>query len=342
MNESDTSESPVSDLRKDPTRGQWVLVRPPGAGHADGGECPFCPGNERLTPPETACYRKDGAPANSGDWSVRAIPERDPYFRIELPLTREGVGLYDKITPRGATELILESPRHDDTPATMPEAQWERVLWMYGERIRDLKRDLAIRDILITRRHRVTGARMRHPYSRLTAIPIIFDEGRRKLDEARDYYRYKHRCIYCDIVRQELADRERVVHETERFVTVVPYAARAPFETWILPRQHAAAYEDALSGDLVADLARVLGGCFRTFAKALGDPSLEMTLYNAPNRASKVMAGEWATLADDYHWHIGILPTPERLKRIGGIYVNTTPPEEAAGLLREAWVSPAK
>jgi UDPglucose--hexose-1-phosphate uridylyltransferase len=272
---------------------------------------------------------------------VRAIPERDPYFRIELPLTREGVGLYDKITPRGATELIVESPRHDETPATMPEAQWERVLWMYGERIRDLKRDLAIRDILITRRHRIAGARIRHPYSRLTAIPIIFDEGRRKLDEAREYYRYKHRCIYCDIIRQELADRERVVHETERFVAVVPYAARAPFETWILPRQHAAAYEDALSGDLVADLARVLGGCFRTFARALGDPSLEMTLYNAPNRASKVMAGEWATLADDYHWHIGILPRPERLKRIGGIYVNTSPPEDAAGGLREAWVPAA-
>ena len=339
MSESAASESSLSELRKDPTRGQWVLVRPPGNASADGGECPFCPGNERLTPPETACYRKDGAPANTGDWSVRAIPERDPYFRIELPLSREGVGLYDKITPRGATELIVESPRHDDTPATMPEAQWERVLWMYGERIRDLKRDLAIRDILVTRRHPRTGSRIRHPYSRLTAIPIIFDEGRRKLDEARDYYRYKHRCIYCDIIRQELADRERVVHETERFVIVVPYAARATFETWILPRQHAAAYEDALSGDLVADLARVLGGCFRTFASALGDPSLEMALYNAPNRASKVMPGEWATLADDYHWHIGILPSPERLKRIGGIYVNALAPEEAAARLREAWAS---
>jgi UDPglucose--hexose-1-phosphate uridylyltransferase len=331
------SEPQTNDLRKDPTRGQWVLVRPPAEARADGGECPFCPGNERLTPPEIARFRRDGAPASDEDWTVRTIPERDPYFSIELPLMREGVGLYDKITPRGASELIVESPRHDDTPATMPEAQWERVLWMYGERIRDLKRDLAIRDILVTRRHRISGSRITHPYSRLTAIPIIFDEGRRKLDEAREYYRYKHRCIYCDIVRQELADRERVVHETERFVALVPYAARFPFETWILPRQHAAAYEDALSGDLVADLARVLGGCFRTFTRALGDPSLEMTLYNAPNRASKVMAGEWATLADDYHWHIGILPHPDRLKRVGGIYVNSTPPEDAAGRLREAW-----
>ena len=231
----------MSDLRKDPTRGQWVLVRPSGAAPATQPECPFCPGNERLTPREIASYRKDGSTANSPGWSVRVIPEADPYFRIELPLDREGVGLYDKITPRGASELIIESPRHDETPAGMPLPQWEQVLWMYGERIRDLKRDLAIRDLLVTRRHRIPGSRITHPYSRITAIPIIFDEVRHKLDQAREYYQYKRRCIYCDIVRQELADAERVVHESDRFVAVVPYAGRAPFELWILPRQHTAA-----------------------------------------------------------------------------------------------------
>jgi UDPglucose--hexose-1-phosphate uridylyltransferase len=268
----------MSDLRKDPTRGQWVLVRPSGAAPPAHPECPFCPGNEGLTPKEIASYRKDGSPGNGPGWSVRVIPEADPYFRIELPLDREGVGLYDKITPRGASELVIESPDHDETPGSMPLAQWEQVLWMYGERIRDLKRDLAIRDILVTRRHRIPGSRIIHPYSRITAIPIIFDEVRRKLDEAREYYQYKRRCIYCDIVRQELADAERVVHESERFLAVVPYAGRGPFELWILPRQHAAAYEDALSGDLVADLARMVAGCFRTLARALGDPSVEMII----------------------------------------------------------------
>jgi UDPglucose--hexose-1-phosphate uridylyltransferase len=327
----------MSDLRKDPTRGQWVLVRPPGTAPTPNPECPFCPGNERFTPREIASYRKDGSSADGPGWSVRVIPEADPYFRIELPLDREGVGLYDKITPRGASELVIESPRHDDAPGTMPVPQWEQVLWMYGERIRDLKRDLAIRDLLVTRRHRIPGSRITHPYSRITAIPIIFDEVRGKLDQAREYYQYKRRCIYCDIVRQELADAERVVHETERFVVVVPYAGRAPFELWILPRQHASAYEDALSGDLVADLAKLVSGCFRTLAASLSDPSVEMTLFTAPNRAAKVLAGEWATLADDYHWHLGIIPRPERLKRMGGIYVTDTPPETAASRLRDAW-----
>ena len=130
----------------------------------------------------------------------------------------------------------------------MAESQWEQVLWMYGERIRDLKRDLRIRDILVTRRYRAPGARISHPYSRLTAIPIIFDDVRRKLRECREYFEYKRRCVYCDIIRQELSSGERVIRETDHFVVLSPYAPQAPFETWIVPRRHHAAYEESLSG----------------------------------------------------------------------------------------------
>ena len=140
------------------------------------------------------------------------IPEIDPYFGVEHELVREGIGLYDRVSPRGATELIVESPEHGDTPATMREEQWEQVLWMYRERLRDLKRDSSIRDILVTRRHRSPGSRITHPYSRLTAIPIIFDEVAQEAPaSAVSYYQYKRRCIYCDIVRQEMADGDRVI-----------------------------------------------------------------------------------------------------------------------------------
>jgi UDPglucose--hexose-1-phosphate uridylyltransferase len=327
----------MSDLRKDPTRGQWVLVRPAPDPLARIEECPFCPGNEAFTPPEIAAYRKEGSSRGGAGWSVRVIPEADPYFRVERELIREGVGMYDRISPRGATELIVECPGHDETPATMTPGQWEQVLWMYGERIRDLKRDAAIRDILVTRRYRKPGARITHPYSRLIAIPIIFDDVRRKLNECREYYQYKRRCLYCDIVRQELLAEDRLIRATEQFVLLVPYAARLPFETWILPRQHACAYERALTPDLVLDLAELLSGYFKAVGRGLGDPSFEMTLFTAPNQQAKVLPGEWATIADDYHWHLEVSVAPERATRVGGIYVNETPPEEAAARLRNAW-----
>jgi UDPglucose--hexose-1-phosphate uridylyltransferase len=326
----------VNELRKDPSRGQWVLVRSRKASDEATGQCPFCAGNESLTPPEISAHRKEGSAANSAGWKVRVIPEADPYFRVECDLVREGVGMYDKITPRGASELILESPGHDDTLATMGEDQLELVLWMYRGRIEDLKRDTRIRDILVTRRHYGPGSARSHPHSRITAAPIIFDDHRRELTECRQYYQYKRRCVYCDILRQEIAARERVVRLTPFFLVLVPYAARAPLETWILPRQHHHAFE-ASPADAVSDLARVLAGYCRALARGFGDPSFEMALHSAPNLASKLLREEWATIAEDYHWHLEVMVQPERLKRVGGIFVTELAPEDAARALAEAW-----
>lgn len=326
----------MDELRKDPTRGQWVLVRPKAQSHPVGA-CPYCPGAESASGDEIAAYRKEGSPPNSPDWTVRVVPETDAYFRIEWELIREGVGMFDMITPRGASELIIESPRHDDTPATMPLEQMEAVLWMYRDRLLDLKRDGQIRDILVSRRHHKLGVPDHHPYSRVTAIPIVFDETRRELREAREYYQYKRRCLYCDILRQEVAAEVRVVRLTGHFAALVPYASRGPLELWVMPRQHACSYEDSLSADSARDLARLLSHFFAVIARAFDDPGYEMVLHTAPNLRSRILQGDWATIRDDYHWHIEVVAQPERMNRLGGIVVNETAPEVAAAALREAW-----
>lgn len=328
----------MDELRKDPTRGRWVLVRARRKG-AGGEECPFCPGAEDPSVPEIAAYRPDGSAPNGAGWTLRVVPAEDPYFRIEDELVREGVGMFDMITTRGASELLLESPRHDDTMATMSLEQVESVLWMYRDRLVDLKRDAQIRDILISRRHARPGAPPHHPYSRITAIPIVFDETRRELREARDYYQYKRRCLYCDMVRQEIGAEERVVGLTQGLVALVPYAARVPLELWIVPRRHACAFEDGLTPEIAGELARLLSCHFRALAERFGDPGYEMDLHTAPNLRSRVLPSDWATVQDDYHWHVEILVAPERANRVGGIYVNDRPPEVAAAELRQAWAS---
>ena len=122
---------------------------------------PTVPGAEAASGPEIAAYRKDGSAPNTPGWMVRVVAERDPYFRIEDELVREGVGMFDMITPRGASELIVESPRHDDTLATMDPEQLEDVLWMYRDRLLDLKRDSQIRDILDLAAPQEAGRRAR-------------------------------------------------------------------------------------------------------------------------------------------------------------------------------------
>jgi UDPglucose--hexose-1-phosphate uridylyltransferase len=327
----------VSELRKDPTRLQWVLVRPKGRSDDAGGECAFCPGAEASTPPEIAAYRKERSAPNSPGWQVRVVPETDPYFRIEWDLLREGVGMYDKITPRGASELIVESPRHDDTLATMSPEHLESVIWMYRDRLVDLKRDTQIRDILISRRHKRPGVPPHHPYSRLTAIPIVFADTRSELRQAREYYQYKGRCLFCDIVREEIAAEARVVRLTQHFVVLMPYAARFPLETWILPRRHHCLFEEALARETAPDLAALLSGYFGTLAEQFGDPAWELMLHTAPNLNSKILPGEWTTVREDYHWHIEIIAPPERANRLGGIFINESPPEDTAAQLRAAW-----
>jgi len=301
------------------------------------GDCPFCPGAEAASGPEIAAYRKEGSPPNSPDWTVRVVPEPDPYFRIERELVREGVGMFDMITPRGASEVIVESPRHDDTLATMDPEQIESVLWMYRDRLLDLKRDGQIRDILVSRRHRKPGVAPHHPYSRVTAIPIVFDETRRELREAREYYQYKRRCLYCDMLRQEIGAEERIARLTPSFVALVPYAPRGTLETWIVPRRHGCSFEESLTPETAADLARLISGYFRILSHRFGDPSYELALHTAPNLRSRILQGEWTTIRDDYHWHLELIGQPERANRIGGILVTEIAPEQTATQLREAW-----
>ncbi len=325
----------MEELRKDPTRGRWVLIRPKGSPEPDT-PCPYCPGAEEQVT-EIAAYREPSENGDQTGWTVRVVPASDPYFRIEHDLVREGVGMFDMIAPRGAGELIIESPRHDDTLATMEPAQIESVLWMYRDRIMDLKKDSQIRDIMISRNYRKPGVPPHHPYSRVTAIPIVFDETRRELREAREYYQYKRRCLYCDILRQEIGAETRIVRLGPRFAVMVPYAARGPLEVWVVPRQHACSYEDTLTPDVSRDLAVLVSQLFRTLAKRFGDPGYELVLHNAPNLRSRLLQGDWATIRDDYHWHMEVVAYPGQANRVGGIFINEKAPEDSADELRGSW-----
>jgi UDPglucose--hexose-1-phosphate uridylyltransferase len=117
---------------------------------------------------------------------------------------------------------------------------------------------------------------------------------------------------------------------------LVPYAARTPLETWIVPRHHGCSFEEALTADKGRDLAHLISSYFKTLARDFGDPGYELVLHTAPNLKSRILQGDWATIRDDYHWHMEIAVQPERANRVGGIFVNETPPEQVAAELRRA------
>ena len=327
--------SPRTELRKDPTSGRWVLVLSGEPCQNAQGFCPFCPGHEEETPPEIAAYRTNGQPANSSEWLVRVIPDRAPLLQVEGEIQREGFGIFDKVSSRGASEIVIESPDHEASWDVMPAEDVERVLWMYRERVEDLYRDPQIRAVLVLRRERTPDARIAHPFSQILGAPIIFDDLRQELALARQYFAYKQRCLYCDIVRQERRDGIRVVEETPHFTVYTPYSSRHPFETWVVPTAHRHRFE-AISPHEMADLARTLKGTFRRLHAVQPHVPLEFTLHTAPNAAMRLRDDEWQSLPVDYHWHIEISPNGGEREIVGGFAVNPVPPEVAAKQLREA------
>ncbi len=328
--------TPGTELRKDPTSCRWVLVRNGSPQPKSNGMCPFCPGHEGQTPPEISAYRTNGDPPNSSVWQVRVIPERSPLLQIEGDIHREGLGMFDRVSSRGASEIVVERPDHEASWDRLSTEDVERVLWMYRERMADLYRDEQIRSVLICRRERTSADHIAHPFSRIIGAPIVFDDLRGELAISRQYFAYKHRCLYCDIVRQERRDVVRVVEETQHFTVYAPYGSRRPFETWVVPTSHRHRFETISCPDEIADLARSLQGIFRRLHIVQPGVPLEFVLHTSPNEAMRLRDNEWQSLADDFHWHIEITPSGPAPAAIGGFAVNPVPPEAAAKQLRDA------
>jgi UDPglucose--hexose-1-phosphate uridylyltransferase len=297
-----------------------------------GGFCPFCPGNEKMTPPEIIAYREAGTAPNGPGWSLRVVPNKFPALKIEGTLDKTGVGLFDKMNGIGAHEVFIETPSHDGTIAGLPERKVEDLLWAYRDRILDLRKDLRFQYILIFKNEgEAAGASLEHSHSQLIALPITPRQVIEELEGSRAYYNYKERCIFCDIVRQEMYSEERTLVENEHFIALAPFAASFPFETWIIPKIHNACFDEANPWEY-SSLARILKNVLMRMEKVLGSPPYNFIIHSAPLRGQ---------VKDFYHWHIEIIPKLVKIAGFewgSGFYINPTLPEEAARFLREAKV----
>jgi UDPglucose--hexose-1-phosphate uridylyltransferase len=261
---------------------------------------------------------------------VRVVPNRFPALQVEGALDRQGEGIFDKMNGIGAHEVIIETPDHHASLATLTVVAIERVLWAYRERMLDLKQDRRFRYILIFKNHGApAGASLEHPHSQLIALPIVPLQVRDEVEGARHHFAQKERCVFCDVVRQETDTASRVISENADFVAVAPYAPRFPFETWVLPRRHGSNYEEAPRHEYES-LARMIKETMQRINRALLSPPFNLILHSAP-----FLDG----LRDVYHWHVELMPKLTKVAGFewgSGFYINPTSPEEAAQVLRDA------
>lgn len=330
----------MPELRKDPILDRWVIIsterqkRPTDFSiqeplHSSGGFCPFCEGNEDKTPHEIFAIGRDGRSPNEGGWSLRVVPNRFPVLTIEGELKKEGEGLYDRISGVGAHEVIIETPEHDDTLSTMDAEKFIALLSTYRARLSDLKRDSRFKYVLIFKNHGMAaGASLEHSHSQLIALPIVPKRVSEELDGSRKHFALKQRCIFCDIIRQEQSYGGRVVAENNDFIVLSPFAPKSPFETWILPKTHMAAYENIHDQSLTS-LASIFSETLKRLDRALGTHPYNFVLHSSPFGMEDL---------DYYHWHFEIMPKLTKIAGFewgSGFYINPTSPEEAAQFLRE-------
>jgi UDPglucose--hexose-1-phosphate uridylyltransferase len=336
----------MPELRKDPIIGRWVIIstergkRPTDFASVPPAQyssfCPFCVGNETKTPPEVFALRQPGSQKDSPGWTVRVVPNKFPALQIEGDLNRQGEGIYDKMNGIGAHEVIIETPEHDKTLSDLDENRVAEVLSTWRERILDLKKDERFKYIVVFKNHgEAAGASLEHAHTQLVAMPIIPKRVVEEIEGARKYYDFKERCIYCDIVSQEINDDVRVVTANESFLAIEPFAARFPFETWILPKVHEPAFEEAATKELHR-LARILKEILVKINAALNRPPYNFILHTLPLHGNN---RSW------YHWHLEIMPKLTKVAGFewgSGFYINPTAPEEAARYLREIQVTSLK
>jgi len=282
---------------------------------------------------------------DGGSWSARAVVHPSPVYRIEGEPSRRGDGIYDRMRSVGAHEVLIENPRHDGHLWSASDAEIEQFLLLVAHRIQDLKRDGRFKYVSIFKNHGTSaGQEFEHPTAQLTATTFVPRRVLYELRAGRDYFKQKERCVFCDIISQELSQNQRVLEVRGDFIALCPYAPRVPYETWIMPQSHDAAFERfglARAGsmrDLGVLLRRTLQR-IRTIAE-----EFHLVLHTSPNTLHPSESlGYWKTIDEDYHWHIEILPiisAKAKSYTFKEVYYSPVASETAVVRLREAKIEP--
>lgn len=329
----------MPEWRKDPLVDRWVVIATERGklpcdfkvpvDEKKGDRCPLCHGHEQDTPPEIIAFREKGTHPDTPGWWVRVVPNKFPAVRIEAQGGVRRHGVYDVMDGLGAHEVVVETPDHQAYLDAQDERQFEEVIWAWQQRSLDLRRDTRLKYIQIFKNFGQTaGASLEHTHSQVIATPMVPVDVQEELRGMQHYARATGRCILCDVLDQEIAEQQRVIMNTGKFISFAPFASRFPFETWIAPREHQYDF-GSIREDQVRDLARVLRRTLLSLRESLGGPPYNMVLHTAPVNETDTM---------HYHWHLEIL---SRLTIMAGFelgtgfYINPTPPELAAQFLRE-------
>lgn len=302
--------------------------------------CPFCPGNESLTPAQVAVYMPaEGAAAarmpvdgdsRRNDWGVRVVPNLYPALDLELAPTPLDGQFYQRVPAIGRHEVVIESRRHVESFADLTLDEAAQTFIAYRDRFRVWRSDGSVVYPLAFKNCRqAAGSSLVHVHSQLVGMPSLPTQFVTELRGAERYFTDHKQCGFCEMTKSELNIGQRIIQVDDQFVVFCPFASRAPYEMWIVPRRHACSYTDA-GPETVTAAGRLVHDCLTRLERVLRNVPYNYLIHTAPFDRS---------VDHYYHWHIEIIPRITKLAGFEwatGCAINSVEPEQAAARLRAA------
>ncbi len=281
--------------------------------------CPFCPGNEKMTPPTAAVYTEQGVSSDGQErisgWQLRVFPN---VFAAMVPCPAPATTEWIAQPGQGFHEVIVDSPQHGENPADYAKEHMEKLIQVYRDRYVHYCSNSFVKYVSIFKNWgREAGASLSHSHSQLITLPILPPLIKRELDAISR----ASICPFCNIVAEE-KESCRLIEENENWILIAPFYSQAPYETWILPKRHFAnlgEMHEAEGKSLAALLKRALG----SMRSLLNDPPYNFMISQLPF---------------SYHLNIRIHPALSKIagfERSTGVYINSIAPEHAARELRQ-------
>lgn len=319
----------MSELRWHPFLEEWVIT----ATHRQDRTflppqdyCPLCPTKPRGFPTEVPKDHYDIVVFENKFPSLQRVPPQPAV---------EGSAISPVQPAQGICEVVLYSPEHSRTLATMPVPGIERLIRVWQDRYEELGAAAGIKYVLIfENKGEAVGVTLHHPHGQIYAFPYIPPKIEKELAASKKYFTQHKKCLFCETLEQEYKDGRRIVFEGERFVAFLPFFARYPYEVYLAPKRHLSSMAEFTPEDR-RDLALVLKGLLLKYDNLFNFslPYL-MAVHQEPTDG-----GEYP----HYHLHFEFYPphrTAQKLKYLAGCetgagtYINDTMAEEKAAELR--------
>ena len=339
----------MSEIRYDRMRDTHVIIAPERLHRPDFGIdakqesinsiCPFCEGNESMTPPEIFALRDANTFANEAGWHTRVVPNLYKAVQTETPHSHH-YGMNEYWEGFGAHEVIIDMPNHLTSLRDWNETQMVAWIKTLRNRVSDLRNDGRIAYIsLFKNEGSDAGATLAHSHTQLIGLPIIPKEEHARYVRNHEHFKSSGKALLESIIMHEEDAQTRIVASHGNFTAFCPYASAYPFEVMISSKKSIGQI-DTLSDEAISYLATLLIVTFKKLKRQLGNFHFNLWIATPPLQQESVGEDLYTHSNDSCRFAMRIMPQIYRhggFEASTGIIINPVSPELASKLLKESY-----